>query len=76
MNATRRTELQKISADLNDALSRLQQCAADEQEYFDNMPESIQCGEKGQKAEESAQALQEAADEIENQISNIETATE
>ncbi len=76
MNAARRSEIQNIAAALNEQLSALQQVAADEQEYFDNMPESLQQGEKGQKAEEAAQALQEAADELENQISNIEAAAE
>ena len=39
----------------------------DEQEYYDNMPESLQGGDKGQQA-------QEATDNIDHAISSLEEA--
>lgn len=74
MNAQRRTAINKIIGSLNENLSELQNIAQEEQEAFDNMPESLQGGERGQKCEEAAQAIQEAADEIENQIANLEAS--
>jgi hypothetical protein len=40
--------------------------AADEQEYFDNMPEGLQRGEKGQVAEETIGYLTDARDKLES----------
>ena len=44
----------------------------EEQEAFDNMPESLQSGDKGQKMEEALFALQESIDSIESTISSLE----
>lgn len=48
------------------------QIADDEREYFENMPESIQNGDKGGEADEAANTLQEAADAIEDLKTSIE----
>lgn len=46
----------------------------DEREYFDNMPESLQGGEKGQAAEQAADALSNAKDIIEDAQTTISEA--
>lgn len=51
----------------------------EEREYYDNMPESIQQGDKGQTADAAADALGEVYDElegldIEDLISKVEEA--
>lgn len=74
MNNERRKQIEKAIGLLQEASSILAEAASDEQEYFDNMPEGLQSGDKGQQAETAAGALQEAVDEIDNQISNIEDA--
>lgn len=43
----------------------------EEQEYYDNMPESFQSGEKGQAAEEKISALDDAISEIETLIDTL-----
>lgn len=67
MNNTRRlaisVQLQKIS----DAHEALESIREEEQEYYDNMPESIQQGEKGDNA-------QTAIDQLETTISSLDEA--
>lgn len=43
----------------------IQSVLDEEQEYFDNMPESLQGGDKGTVAEEAIAQLQEAVDFLE-----------
>lgn len=76
MNNERRKEIDKARALLEEAKEILDQCASDERDYYDNMPENMQSGEKGQKAEEAADALEEASGEIDNILGNLDTATE
>ena len=51
MNKQRRKELETISDEIEKLIERLESARDDEQEYFDNMPESIQAGERGERAE-------------------------
>lgn len=58
MNAARRKKLEEIKADLACLLEA-------EQTAHDNLPESIQAGERGDKMQETSDALQNAIDELE-----------
>lgn len=76
-----RGQLEELNATFDDLKTRLEQCKDDEQEYYDNMPESLQGGEKGERAQAAVDALDEAynaLDEIsfDDVIANIETACE
>jgi uncharacterized coiled-coil DUF342 family protein len=59
-------ELQGKADDIKEQLESLKD---EEQEYYDNMPESFQNGEKGEAANAAVEAL-------ENLLSDIETFTE
>lgn len=76
MNAARRKEIDKARAMIEEAKGLIEAAQSDEQDYFDNMPENMQGGERGQKAEQSADALQEAADACDEVLQALETATE
>jgi hypothetical protein len=76
MNADRRKLLSAILSDLEAIKSRIEEVKDDEQSAFDNMPESIQQGEKGQKVEAAVSSLEDAENEIDSAISSIETAGE
>lgn len=76
MNAARRKEIAKAGALIDEAKQILEQAQTDEQEYYDNMPESLQGGEKGNAAEAAADALQEAVDACDEVVSCIERAVE
>lgn len=65
MNKQRRKEIARAQALIAEARSILETCQSDEQDYYDNMPEAFQNGEKGEKAQSYADRLQEFVDSLE-----------
>lgn len=72
MNQQRRKQLQQAVENLNSILLDIEQLKDEEQEYFDNMPESLQGGDKGQAAETAISNMEEAVTFIEEAISQLE----
>lgn len=73
--------LQEAEAKVDEAKSLIETARDEEQEYFDNMPESLQGGDKGQAAEAAVSALEEALSPLEDLdfadiVGNLETAKE
>lgn len=75
MNKERRKQLadardliDKAEGLLSEAKEMLEGAKDDEQEYFDNMPESLQGGDKGQLAEAAVSALDDAVNELDSAI--------
>lgn len=64
MNKDRRAEIAKAVALMEEAQGILETCKDEEQEYYDNMPESFQNGEKGSAAQEATSALECACDSL------------
>lgn len=60
MNKIRRKQLQEASELIAKAQGIIESVKDDEQEAHDNLPESIQYGEKGQQMEEYIDMLDEA----------------
>lgn len=50
MNKVRRGQLQVIQSELETLKCKLEELQQEEQDYYDNMPEAFQFGEKGEKA--------------------------
>lgn len=72
MNAQRRKKLDEINGTLAEARAELETVRDEEQEYFDNMPESFQNGERGQKAQEAIDAMETVIGDLENiELSDI-----
>jgi acyl-CoA reductase-like NAD-dependent aldehyde dehydrogenase len=76
MNNERRKKLRAIADKLEELKADLAELASEETDYYDNMPEGIQSGEKGDRASEVASSLGEAADAIDEVIGQIEEASE
>ena len=76
MNDARRKVLTKALALISEGKSLVEEIMNDEREAFDNMPEGLQQGERGQAAEAAADALEEAFGNLEEAEGNIETASE
>lgn len=98
MNNDRRKALVKLAAEVSalasivaDAISKAEELHSElegvkdeEQEYFDNMPESLQGGDKGQAAEEAVSNMESALEalelikdlenNLEDAVSSIESA--
>ncbi|MDB4725910.1 hypothetical protein OAF54_00645 [bacterium] len=63
MNKERRKTIDNLIERVGDMQQQIEEDlrnAVEEQDYYDNMPEGIQAGEKGNRAMESADALQGA----------------
>lgn len=81
MNKERRKEIQnaadlirKAQETIEEAKEVLETVKADEEEYYDNMPESIQNGEKGSQAQTAIDALDNAISDLEGfDFDQIET---
>lgn len=67
MNKQRRKAIEKISDKLEELQAELQMLKDEEEEAYDNLPESLQDGEKGE-------AMQEAIEYLDNADSFIEDA--
>lgn len=69
--------LAKLGA-VKEALEAAKQVVSDlaeeEQEKFDNMPEGLQGGEKGQAIEEAANTLSEISDSLQTALDALEEA--
>lgn len=60
MNKERRNKIMTIVGKLQDIEEEIQAILDEEQDYFDNMPESLQGGEKGSAAEGAINDLESA----------------
>ena len=74
MNQDRRNQIDEAASMLQDALAIIQQLAYEEQESFDNMPESLQQSDRGTASEAAAEELEDAAGNLQYVIDGIENA--
>lgn len=74
MNQDRRKQIDEAAGMLQDALALIEQIRDEEQESFDNMPESLQQSDRGIASEEAANDLSEAVDNITETIDTLENA--
>lgn len=72
MNKKRRKDLEEIAEELNKILAtRLEALIDEEQEAYDNMPESLQSGSKGEKMSEVLDLLNSAKSDLENSVEEL-----
>jgi vacuolar-type H+-ATPase subunit I/STV1 len=64
MNNARRKQINELIDRIDELQSQLESVRDEEQEYFDNMPENLQQGDKGQSAEQAASDLGSAHDSL------------
>ena len=75
MNNTRRKEIQDVLNELADLRSRVDTLHGEEQEAYDNMPESLQQSERGQAAENAASGVGNALSAFDAVASSLNAAT-
>ncbi|MFK0338738.1 hypothetical protein ACIQT7_15835 [Agrobacterium deltaense] len=75
MNKERRKEIARAAAMIEEAKGILETCRDEEQEYYDNMPESFQDGDKGNAAQEAIDALEEAVSSLGEITDNVSEYT-
>ena len=74
MNKIRRKQIEKALGMLADARSILDECREDEQDAFDNMPESIQDSDRGEQMNDYIYTLEDVVsslEEFEEQLTEI-----
>ena len=76
MNKRRRTAIEKLICELEAWRDQIGEVAEEEQNAFDNLPESLQGSEQGELMEDNAYALQEAYDNIDNVIMDLNNMLE
>ena len=76
MNNAIRKEIEKITADLEAIKELIEALQEEEQDAFDNLPESIQYGERGDKMQSAIDNLEYAADNIQDCLDNLCEASE
>tara|TARA_R110002020_G_scaffold38379_4_gene115341 strand:- start:141 stop:389 length:249 start_codon:yes stop_codon:yes gene_type:complete len=64
MNQARRLRIAKIFSKLTDLESNLEELEEEEQDAFDNLPESIAATERGDQMQEFVEVLRAAASQI------------
>ena len=73
MNKERRQELLDVTSSLADAMDRLSEIRDEEQEAFDNMPEGLQSGSRGQSMLDAVETMDGWYSEIEKVKDTIES---
>lgn len=72
MNKERRKQIAEAQKLIGQAKDLIEEICSDEQEYYDNMPESLQNGEKGERAYNATSNLQEVVDNLETAVDTLE----
>lgn len=68
MNKQRRKQVAELLAKLETLKDEVHECACEEREAFDNMPEGLQQSERGQDTEAAADALADALNDVESAV--------
>jgi hypothetical protein len=76
MNEERRKTLKEAIGLIDQAKNILEDAQTDEQEAFDNMPEGMQNGEKGEKVQGAIDSMGEAIASCDDIVGQIEAASE
>lgn len=74
MNKQRRKWINELIEKVSALQDEIDEVLQEEQECFDNMPESLQSSERGEIAEEAISNLEEALSCIDDCVSNLESA--
>lgn len=76
MNKARRKQLEKVVEVLTAQMEELETIKDEELDAFDNLPEGIQCSERGETMEENVDELDSIITDLENVIDSINEVIE
>lgn len=71
MNIDRRERIAEIRMKIEALQEELDDIAREEEDYRDNMPESLQSGERYERSEEASGSLESAHDSLEEAVSHL-----
>lgn len=76
MNNTRRKAIQNIMDKLEELMEEIEAIKDEEQEAYDNLPESLQNSERGEAMDSAVYNLDDAAENVQLVIDALESAKE
>lgn len=76
MNNTRRKAIQNIMDKLEELMEEIEAIKDEEQEAYDNLPESLQNSERGEAMDSAVYNLDDAAENVQLVIDTLESAKE
>lgn len=76
MNANRRKALAALEPEIDALIEKIDALRDEEQEYYDNMPEAMQGGDKGEKASAAVEQMEQAITDLENVKEYLQSAAE
>ena len=76
MNKDRRKQLSEIQSKLSELRDMIDTVLSDEQEAYDNLPESLQESERGEAMQAAIDAMESALESCEDAESSLEEAQE
>lgn len=76
MNKQRRKQIEDVKRKIEELREEVETIRDEEQEYYDNMPESIQLGEKGDQAEYAISYLDEVIEALDGCETPLEDAAQ
>ena len=76
MNNTRRKSLRELIEKTEGIKQEIEEIITEEEEYYNNMPSSVQDGEKGDRAQTVIEYLDEAMTAAGDVIENLTSAAE
>lgn len=76
MNNTRRKSLRELIEKTEGIKQEIEEIKTEEEEYYNNMPSSVQDGEKGDRAQTVIEYLDEAMTATGDVIENLTSAAE
>ena len=76
MNNTRRKSLRELIEKTEGIKQEIEEIKTEEEEYYNNMPEAFQDGEKGDRAQTVIEYLDEAMTAAGDMIENLTSAAE
>ena len=71
MNKNSRDRLAKLSAQISDIMEKLEELRDEEQEAFENLPESLNSSKLGETMQTTISAIDDALSSLENTDSQI-----
>ncbi len=74
MNKARRKQLAEITEQLQELRERIELLQEEEKDRYDNLPESLQQGERGQAMEQAAEQMGTALDSIDEAVQALKEA--
>ena len=74
MNKARRNTIEIVASSIENAISELEMCRDEEQNYYDNMPDPLRYSTKGEAADDCISNLDDAISSLEEALNSVNSS--